>query len=597
MRIMDDIGAYISNEAVFDEEKGTWDLTGGEGLKYRDNLLSEPYQRKVLKRARDLSSDSEELQESIVDLVTEYNFSNKRASILRGFDFNPDASVLEVGCGCGAITRFLGETFGEVFSVEGSPTRAQIAALRTRDLDGVTILSAPFHKLDFRKKFDLVVCIGVLEYSPMYIEAEYPVHKALSMFRDLLTDDGTLIIAIENQFGLKYFAGYSEDHTGIRYDGIEGYPAYGVTHPMTFGRQELAMAIGRAGFGSASFWYPFPDYKFPECLISDRLFDRDIRINVGELIGQYRSVDYLRRYSGELDEKLAWWELGRNGLVRDLANSFLVFANNSVDSVHAAAQWDIKMFNLKRSKRFCSHTSFVWRDGDLVGEKVFPYYGEHARDGKLELRREAIPWVDGSTLGFTVDKEMASRFFGTERFAELLAPWANFLAGSGPVAGDTMVSGEYLDAMPWNLIPAGGGFEFLDKELCWKEDISLNTCVTRGIYYLVERNIDKPGYLWNFRFRSVRSIVCDVCASVLGSYGRRDLEEFIRFEAELGCEVSGKPKGVLRQNIRMRMRKRVFPFRSLARNFSDSFYRYFLHLRSAIGMLILAPLMKFVKRK
>ena len=79
------------------------------------------------------------------------------AKMFSGFD-----RVLEVGCGCGAITRFLGENFDDVVSVEGSLNRARLARLRTRDLPGVTILCAPFQEIRFSRKFDVVFCITQL---------------------------------------------------------------------------------------------------------------------------------------------------------------------------------------------------------------------------------------------------------------------------------------------------------------------------------------------------------------------------------------------------------------------------------------------------
>src|SRR3546814_4502158 len=119
--------------------------------------------------------------------------------------------VLEVGCGCGAITRHLAENFDHVVSVEGSIERAKLARLRTRDLDTVSIICGPFQEIEFVQKFDAIFCIGVFEYPAAFIAGEDPYRAALDYFSKMLTDDGILIIAIENQFGLKYFG--SEEHT------------------------------------------------------------------------------------------------------------------------------------------------------------------------------------------------------------------------------------------------------------------------------------------------------------------------------------------------------------------------------------------------
>ena len=44
-------------------------------------------------------------------------------------------------------------------------------------------------------------------------------------------------IAIENKFGIKYWAGATEDHTGRIFDGIQGYG--GVERVRTFSRYAL----------------------------------------------------------------------------------------------------------------------------------------------------------------------------------------------------------------------------------------------------------------------------------------------------------------------------------------------------------------------
>ena len=59
--------------------------------------------------------------------------------------------VLEIGAGCGAITRYLGECGGNILALEGTPRRAAIASARTRGLDNVTVLSEKFESFKTNK--------------------------------------------------------------------------------------------------------------------------------------------------------------------------------------------------------------------------------------------------------------------------------------------------------------------------------------------------------------------------------------------------------------------------------------------------------------
>ena len=67
-----------------------------------------------------------------------------------------EANVLEIGAGCGAISRFLGECGATVLSLEGSPRRASIARSRTRDLDNVTVLTEKFDQFQCQHTFDVI---------------------------------------------------------------------------------------------------------------------------------------------------------------------------------------------------------------------------------------------------------------------------------------------------------------------------------------------------------------------------------------------------------------------------------------------------------
>lgn len=584
---MSNIDRYITDKAAFDEDRGIWVLAETKKHRYRDSLLSEPYQRRVLRDATDLSTDSDELEAAAVDLITEYNFSRKRSLILKGFEHNPDASVLEVGCGCGAITRFLGETFNDVFSVEGSPSRAHIARLRTSGMENVTILTAPFHELGYARKFDLIVCVGVLEYSSMFIKGDDPLPDALRFLQGLLTENGSLVIAIENQFGLKYLAGCSEDHTGIRYDGIEGYPVHGKSHPMTYGRKELTENLDEAGFESHEFYYPFPDYKFPECIVSDKALARDGGFNAGELVGQFRDVDYHRNYTSQMNMKLAWWELSRNSMVRDLSNSFLIIANNSATGRNISAPWEICLFNVRRKKKYSSITRFSDRDGRLAGIKRFPFKEDGDDDERLTLLQEESLWKTGQSLEMRLEKAFKSSGFGLDDFVSMLRPWVEFLAGGTPATDDMNVPGTQIDAMPWNLIPGDEGYVFIDSELCWNEELSLKFCVTRGVYYLLSRNAGKANSLVNFRLRSISSVLRAVCSSIFPSYGSADIREFLDMEARFGSCMSGKSTAFERRFLALNMKKRIMPRMHLYRKYTDGFHRYMRHFKSALNILAL----------
>ena len=172
-----------------------------------------------------------------------------------------------------------------------------------------------FYDIKFNKKYDYITLIGVLEYAGKFTPTEQPYLDFLKCVKSLLNEGGKLIIAIENKFGLKYFAGAGEDHTGRMFDSIEGYPLDGSVS--TFGRVELEELILSAGFSETEFYYPVPDYKIPKTIYSDNYLP-DV-CNLGYL--------YSPNYDNERDllfsEKDAMSEIIKNNNFKFFANSFV----------------------------------------------------------------------------------------------------------------------------------------------------------------------------------------------------------------------------------------------------------------------------------
>ena len=122
--------------------------------------------------------------------------------------------------------------------------------------------------------------IGVFEYACSYIDSEQPYAEFLEIIKKHLTKDGRLILAIENKFGLKYWAGSREDHTGKFFDGLEGYIDTD-SKVRTFSKEALKKIISDAGYWKVEFYYPFPDYKFPVRIFSDEYLPREDDLNIG----------------------------------------------------------------------------------------------------------------------------------------------------------------------------------------------------------------------------------------------------------------------------------------------------------------------------
>lgn len=249
-----------------------------------------------------------------------YHLSPERRNLLEWYPFRPNASLLEIGAGCGALTELFCQKVESVTAIELSRKRAEIIQARCQHLTNLEIYVGNMYDISFEKTFDYITLIGVLEYTKSFIRTLTPYHDFFRKIQTWIKKDGCLIIAIENKFGLKYFAGAREDHSGKFFDGIEGYSNHQSCE--TFGKEELRILLSENGFDNIRFYYPYPDYKLPAEIYSD-----DFLPTENNLLNNAPNYDQERLQL--FDERLAFLQIIKNRQFGFFANSFLVFANNS----------------------------------------------------------------------------------------------------------------------------------------------------------------------------------------------------------------------------------------------------------------------------
>lgn len=246
-----------------------------------------------------------------------YHLSDIRENLLDWYEFGKESSVLEIGAGCGAVTGVLCRKAGQVTCIELSKKRSMINAVRNKDYDNLEIMVGNFEDIQIDKKFDYVTLIGVLEYAPSYINDSNPFSAMLERIRSFLKPDGKIVIAIENKFGLKYFAGATEDHTGNWFDGIEEYKkTKGVK---TFSKPEMERLLQENQYRDIEFYYPMPDYKMPTMVYSEEYLPKR---------GELRNITavYDRERYELFDEEAVYDQFCDDGMFGYFANSFLIFA-------------------------------------------------------------------------------------------------------------------------------------------------------------------------------------------------------------------------------------------------------------------------------
>ncbi len=246
-----------------------------------------------------------------------YHLSPIRGNCVEWLDIDKNMSVLEIGSGCGAVTGTLAKKAGSLTCIELSKKRSLINAERNKEFDNIEIIVGNFKDIDLKNKFDMVTLIGVLEYSEGYIGGKTPYEDMLSRCFSYLKKGGRLVIAIENKFGLKYWAGCKEDHVGRYFESIENYGS--TSGVRTFTKYELEKLLKGSGADKVEFYYPYPDYKFTSTVYSDAYLPKK-----GELNDNIRNFDNARLIT--FDEGKVFDTIIENNLFPLYSNSFLVIA-------------------------------------------------------------------------------------------------------------------------------------------------------------------------------------------------------------------------------------------------------------------------------
>lgn len=436
-------------------------VIGRSSVQYADGAEDELLA--IVEAATDISSTSDELSEQARTWAQTYHLDTARANVLRAFDLPADAHVLEIGAGCGAVSRYLGEQCDRVDALEPMPDRAKVAAARTRDLSSVQVLIGDLTDLPPTPTYDVVVVIGVLEYVGDGTAGDPAYRTFLSEIAVRLKPGGTLLLAIENKLGVKYLAGAPEDHTGRPFESVEDYPT--TTGVRTFTRTELTNLMHQAGL-TCSVLGAFPDYKLTRVVLSPD----GLPSALVEQLPQFPSPDQPVVTPRVFDEAAAWKSLVAGGLAAQTPNSFVVVAHRGqpADSLWPAERGAV-YFSRGRRARYSTVGVVELELGPAAHvvdrRPLVPHAADAQDDPRLSPYRE--PVYHGVPL-LTV---LAER--GLRQSAPLLAQWRDLVLRTTEQSATTPI-----DLIPANLLLTSAG-ELVAYDQEWSSRIADPTSALR----------------------------------------------------------------------------------------------------------------------
>jgi len=497
----------------------------GADLPYADG--SEAVILDILRRSVDVSSRSDELAAHIVDWPTRYHLSRLRSNLFAPLAVESGMRVLEIGCGTGVNLRAMAERGAQVVGVEGSLARARCARERCRDLPDVTIYAGDVDDLPDIGTFDLVLLIGVLEYSTAGSGGARGPHDLLQKAAAFAGPAGSVVVAIENQLGLKYLLGYREDHHGVPWVGIEGYrDAAGAR---TWTRSTLSSLLSKAGLGHQRWFFPFPDYKLPTFIADEELFATDGGRQLATTFNSQPVLDHSAQPVVAADVAAVFESVVDAGIACDLANSFLVVASQVDPSsrLHDGLAW---MSTQERAAMFM--VDRVIRTTSTVEQTRGPRPDEPSDDGWLtNIGHGTLPIVAG---GVTLGSQMLTAVMtGDDDTAR--AVWSVYRAAVTEWFGsdDDLLDGGAVDCTLSNVIDDGQPV-FIDREWRVHERISRDIVELRALYDIGLRTVRRTGSLG-----SVGDVIGSIASIVGVALTDELIDRFCEFEARFQTHVHG----------------------------------------------------------
>jgi hypothetical protein len=296
------------------------------------------------------------------------------------------------------------------------------------------------------------------------------------------------------------------------------------------------------------FFYPYPDYKVPDCVLSAGFLRSE---RAGELVSQMTSRDYGGPARPLWLESATVLELARNRMLEFFSNSFLVVAGRSKLQGVSFDQLAI-LYSSSRKSAFATQTRIVEQpDQSWVVSKRSRQGLSVVDGGALKLVDTDLPWVNELSLQTWIRLRSMSDDLAIE---EIFAPcriWVDFLAGEASLRnGVTVLDGSHVDSIWQNVYPAAGQVGIVDREWIWHQDIPLNVIIIRGIYYFLAglETTSRVGKALDIR--SGRTLIERVAAALGVKLEPRDFDTFVTLEVEIQHIVFATPKNRQRAQLR-----------------------------------------------
>ena len=227
---------------------------------------------------------------------------------------------------------------------------------------GEALLCVSEYMENLEGKWDYIVVSDTFARVPAIFEGKAPYSQFFEKIKKHLKPKGHLILAVDNRYGLTYFAGSKERLTEKYFEGLEGYGhSEGVC---TFSRDAVLSMAKEAGFAETKTYYPYPNYRYMTALYTDEHLP-----SPGEL--SKNLCNYEEERAVLFDETAVFDGLIKEGKFQEFSNSYLF--DLTLEAQEVDEELLFLKYSVERDEQYRIHTEIIRKkDGTKVVRKV-PY--------------------------------------------------------------------------------------------------------------------------------------------------------------------------------------------------------------------------------
>lgn len=326
-------------------------------------------------------------EENFDEMITDkeiYYLSSCSQNILNWYPFKKEDEVLEIGGDLGQITQIFTTKTKEVITTEPNLEKAKAIAKRYEKEENLEIIVGNLQEIKLQKKFDYIVLIGIMPRLKEVIGKNIKLMDVLKMLESNLKQNGKFLVAVDNQFGLRYFAGNPENMLNQKFKSLTGYSDE-PERMECFTKSKIKEQLENINY-KANFYYPLPDYRIPNVIFSDKQQ------------AKYNSVDKYDAYCNEnstiiMNEIDVFREIlkSEEEMFSFFANSFLM----EISKQEMPIKYQYISFNNMRKENYRLITKITeeYVEKEIVNEKAHKHY-DNIKENIDYMKENKIKTVD-----------------------------------------------------------------------------------------------------------------------------------------------------------------------------------------------------------